>query len=272
MHRSPFRCSSAWHFRSSRQRPPSSAAGLVPAEGRLPEAHPPVPVVGVGRCGPGRGVLGPCVEPDPLDGRFQVHTFTPLWIAFILLVNAFTLRRTAGALCSPGPASSSSSSRSARVLVVLRISQPLRRELALRRSDGIRGGGIFPLRNPSVLHRSPGGPFDRELLLSCPRFDGAFREWRPLSPARPGAIGLAALLLSCVGLFTVGIAPTSYSRWSGSPRDAPGLPRRSPGRAALAFRDRLRRLAPRDLFRPRRPSLRLLLGNVEFRKLREVGV
>jgi len=25
---------------------------------------------------------------------FQAHTFTPLWIAFILLVNAFTVRRT----------------------------------------------------------------------------------------------------------------------------------------------------------------------------------
>jgi hypothetical protein len=47
----------------------------------------------------------------------------------------------------------------------------------------------------------------RELLLSYPRFDGAFREWRPLSPARPGAIGLAALLLSCAGLFAVGIVP-----------------------------------------------------------------
>jgi hypothetical protein len=47
----------------------------------------------------------------------------------------------------------------------------------------------------------------RELVLSFPRFDGAFREWRPLSPARPGAIGLAALLLSCAGLFAVGIAP-----------------------------------------------------------------
>ena len=31
--------------------------------------------------------------------------------------------------------------------------------------------------------------------------------WRPLSPARPWAIGLAALLLSCAGLFAVGIVP-----------------------------------------------------------------
>ena len=29
----------------------------------------------------------------------------------------------------------------------------------------------------------------------------------PLSPAKPGAIGLAALLLSCAGLFAVGIVP-----------------------------------------------------------------
>ena len=47
----------------------------------------------------------------------------------------------------------------------------------------------------------------RELLLTCRRFDRAFREWGPLSPSRPGAIVFAALLFSCAGLFAVGIAP-----------------------------------------------------------------
>jgi hypothetical protein len=47
----------------------------------------------------------------------------------------------------------------------------------------------------------------RELLLSFPRVDGAFRGWRPLSPARPRAIAAAVLVLSCAGLLAVGIVP-----------------------------------------------------------------
>jgi hypothetical protein len=47
----------------------------------------------------------------------------------------------------------------------------------------------------------------RELLLSFPRVDGAFREWRPLSPSRPRSIAAASLLLSCAGLAAVGIVP-----------------------------------------------------------------
>ena len=47
----------------------------------------------------------------------------------------------------------------------------------------------------------------RELLLSFPRVEGAFRTWRPLSPARPRAVAAAALLLSCAGLLAVGIVP-----------------------------------------------------------------
>jgi hypothetical protein len=47
----------------------------------------------------------------------------------------------------------------------------------------------------------------RELLLSYQGFNGAFREWRPFSTGHPVAIGIATLLLSCAGLFAVGIVP-----------------------------------------------------------------
>src|SRR5512134_405198 len=46
-----------------------SPPGLVPARGRPPEARHAVPVVGMGRRGPVRGVLDPRVEPDPGAGR-----------------------------------------------------------------------------------------------------------------------------------------------------------------------------------------------------------
>ena len=182
----------------------------------------------------------------PSVGGLQAHTFTPLWIAFILLVNAFTLRRTGRCLML---------SRTRSFLLLFPVSagfwwsfEYLNRFVGnWRYVGGMEFGAVeyflfatlpFSTVLPAVLSV-------RELLLSFPRFDGAFREWRPLSPApphlelradgvppmdvaegairaprrrgtpaagrtggtRPGAIGLAALLLSCAGLFAVGIVP-----------------------------------------------------------------
>jgi hypothetical protein len=144
----------------------------------------------------------------PWMGDFQAHTFTPLWIAFILLVNAFTMRRTGRCLML---------SRTRPFLLLFPVSagfwwsfEYLNRFVGnWRYVGGVDFGAVeyflfatlpFSTILPAVLST-------RELLLSYPRFNGAFREWRPLSPARPGAIGLAALLLSCAGLFAVGIVP-----------------------------------------------------------------
>jgi hypothetical protein len=144
----------------------------------------------------------------PWMSGFQAHAFTPLWIAFILLVNAFTVRRTGRCLLL---------SRTRPFLLLFPVSavfwwsfEYINRFVG---NWGYVGGTEFgqveyflfaTLPFSTVL---PAVLSTRELLLSCPRFDGAFREWRPLSPARPGAIGLAALLLACAGLFAVGIAP-----------------------------------------------------------------
>lgn len=144
----------------------------------------------------------------PWMNGFQAHTFTPLWIAFILLVNAFTVRRTGRCLML---------SRTRPFLLLFPVSagfwwsfEYLNRFVGnWRYVGGTEFGAVeyflfatlpFSTVLPAVLSA-------RELLLSFPRFDGAFREWRPLSTARPGAIGLAALLLSCAGLFVVGIVP-----------------------------------------------------------------
>ncbi len=139
---------------------------------------------------------------------FQSHTFTPLWIAFILLVNAFTVRRTGRCLML---------SRPRPFLLLFPVSagiwwsfEYLNRFVGnWRYVGGVEFGALeyflfatlpFSTVLPAVLST-------RELLLSCPRLDGAFREGRRLSPGRPRAIGLAALLLSCAGLFAVGIVP-----------------------------------------------------------------
>lgn len=141
-------------------------------------------------------------------GGFHAHTFTPLWIGFILVVNAFTARRTGRCMLL---------SRTRPFLLLFPVSagfwwsfEYLNRFVGNWRYVGeVDFGAVeyflfatlpFSTVLPAVLST-------RELLLSYPRFDRAFREWRPFSPARPGAIGLAALFLSCAGLFAVGIAP-----------------------------------------------------------------
>ena len=182
----------------------------------------------------------------PWMGRFQAHTFTPLWIAFILLVNAFTLRKTGRCLML---------SRTRLFLLLFPVSagfwwsfEYLNRFVGNWRYVGVTEFGAVEYFLFATLPFStvlPAVLSTRELLLSSPRLDGAFREGRPLSPApshlelradgvppmdvakgairaprrrgtpaagrtggtRPGAIGLAALLLSCVGLFAVGIFP-----------------------------------------------------------------
>ena len=144
----------------------------------------------------------------PWMSGFQAHTFTPLWIAFILLVNAFTVRRTGRCLML---------SRTRPFLLLFPVSagfwwsfEYLNRFVGNWRYVGGTDFGQVEYFIFSTLPFStvlPAVLSVRELLLSSPRFDGAFRKWRPLSPASPGAIGLAALLLSCAGLFAVGIAP-----------------------------------------------------------------
>ena len=145
---------------------------------------------------------------NPGLGGFQAHAFTPLWIGFILFVNAFTVRRTGRCLIL---------SRTRPFLLLFPVSagfwwsfEYLNRFVGnWRYVGGVDFGAVgyflfatlpFSTVLPAVLST-------RELLLTYPRFDRAFREWGPLSPARPGAIGLAALLFSCAGLFAVGIAP-----------------------------------------------------------------
>ncbi|HZL97259.1 MAG TPA: hypothetical protein VFB91_00960 [Terriglobales bacterium] len=144
----------------------------------------------------------------PWMGGFQAHTFTPLWIAFILLVNAFTVRRTGRCLML---------SRTRPFLLLFPVSagfwwsfEYINRFVGNWRYVGVTEFGAVEYFLFATLPFStvlPAVLSTRELLLSYPRLDGAFREWRPLSPGRPGAIGLAALLLSCAALFAVGIVP-----------------------------------------------------------------
>ncbi len=222
----------------------------------------------------------------PWLGGFQSHTFTPLWIAFILLVNAFTVRRTGRCLML---------SRIRPFLLLFPVSagfwwsfEYLNRFVGnWRYVGGVDFGAV-----EYFLHRPPGGPVDPRAAALLP----ATRRRVPrMAPPLPGPDTSSAppgypRCRKNGGQKTGSDRPRRaaplvrralrrrdrprrrVSAGLGRPGRAPGLPRRSPWRAAHPFRYRLRRLAPRGVLRPRRLSLRFLLGNVEFRKLREVGV
>lgn len=144
----------------------------------------------------------------PWMGALQAHTFTPLWLSFIVVANALSFRRTGECLMR---------SRTRRFLLLFPVSaafwwcfEYLNRFVGNWRYVGGREFGAaeyflfatlpFATVLPAVLSA-------RELLLSFPRFDAAFRGRRPFSPAHPRAVAAAALLLSCAGLLAVGIVP-----------------------------------------------------------------
>lgn len=144
----------------------------------------------------------------PWAGGLQAHTFTPLWLSYIVVVNGLSLRRTGRCLLL---------SRSGRFLLLFPVSagfwwsfEYLNRFVGNWRyldPPGLGAPEYFLFATLPFATVLPAVLSTRELLLSFPGFDGAFRKWRPLSPARPRAIGLAVMLLSCAGLFAVGIVP-----------------------------------------------------------------
>ena len=199
-------------------------------------------------------------------GELQAHTFTPLWISFILVVNAVLHRRTGRCFLLD---------RTRGFLLLFPASaafwwsfEYLNRFVGNWCYVGGREFGAteyflfatlpFATVLPAVLSV-------RELLLSYPPFDAAFRDWRSVSPGRPHGTAAAALLLSCAGLLAVGFAPDivfplvwvappllliSLSGFRGRPHALSGI-------AGGDWR-RFRRLLRRG------PLLRVLLGDVEL--------
>lgn len=144
----------------------------------------------------------------PWMGELQAHTFTPLWLSLILVVNAVLHRRT-------GRCPLLSDTR--RFLLLFPASaafwwsfEYLNRFVGNWRYVGGRefgAGEYFLFATLPFSTVLPAVLSVRELILSRPGFDAAFRDWRRFSPGRPRAAAAAAFLLSCAGLLGVGFAP-----------------------------------------------------------------
>lgn len=144
----------------------------------------------------------------PWMGELQAHTFTPLWLSFILVVNAVLHRRTGR---SPLIA------KTRRFLLLFPASaafwwsfEYINRFVGNWRYVGGREFGAVEYFVFATLPFStvlPAVLSVRDLILSYPGFDAAFRDWRRFSPGSPRAAAAAALLFSCAGLLGVGFAP-----------------------------------------------------------------
>ena len=146
----------------------------------------------------------------PWMGELQAHTFTPLWISFILVANAFLHRKTGRCPLV---------SKTREFLLLFPASaffwwsfEYLNRFLGNWTYTGGRDFSSIEYIVFATLPFStvlPAVLTIRELIFSSPRFDAAFRNWRPVSPTRPqaAALALAALLVSCFGLVAIGFIP-----------------------------------------------------------------
>lgn len=144
----------------------------------------------------------------PWMGELQAHTFTPLWLSFIVVVNALLHRRTGRSLLL---------SKTRRFLLLFPASaafwwsfEYLNRFVGNWRYVGGRefgAGEYFLFATLPFSTVLPAVLSVRELVLSYPRFDASFRDWRRFSPGRPRAAAAAALSFSCAGLLGVGFAP-----------------------------------------------------------------
>jgi hypothetical protein len=144
----------------------------------------------------------------PWMGELQAHTFTPLWISLIVVVNALTVRKTGTCLAL---------SRPRRFLLLFPVSavfwwsfEYLNRfignwhYIGEARFDAM---GYFLFATLPFSTVLPAVLSTRELLLSFPRIEGAFRNWHPASLNAPRTGAAATFFLSCAGLLAVGIVP-----------------------------------------------------------------
>ncbi len=141
-------------------------------------------------------------------GPLQEHTFTPLWLCFILVVNAVTARRTGTCLLL---------SARRRFPLLFPVSaafwwtfEYLNRFVGNWRYVSPTSFGPWEYFLFATLPFStvlPAVLSVRELLRSSARLEGAFQEWRVVSLPNPRRVAATALLVSCASLFAVGFAP-----------------------------------------------------------------
>jgi len=143
----------------------------------------------------------------PWFALFQRHTFAPLWLAYVLVVNALTYRRTGRCLMLGRPKSFALLFPASAAFwwffeYLNRFVQNwLYVEVEFSAAEYVLFATLaFSTVLPAVLST-------REWLLSFGRFDRVFRSGLPVRFGRPRAAAAAAILIASVALANIGVAP-----------------------------------------------------------------
>ena len=142
----------------------------------------------------------------PWFESFQQHTFTPLWIGYIGVVNAITMRRAGSCLPSREPA---------RFAALFPLSalfwwffEYLNRFVANWRYTGIEEFDALEYTFFATLAFStvlPAVTSTAECLGTLPRVSTAFAHWHPLRVPRPRFAAALALALTTLSLAALGV-------------------------------------------------------------------
>jgi hypothetical protein len=141
----------------------------------------------------------------PWFEAFQQHTFTPLWLGYIGVVNALTVQRAGSCLMTRQPA---------RFAALFALSaffwwffEYLNRYVANWRYTGIADFGALEYAYYATLAFStvlPAVTSTAEWLGTFPRLDAAFGQWRPVRISRPKLVAGGVLILTAVSLGALG--------------------------------------------------------------------
>jgi len=143
----------------------------------------------------------------PLFASIQEYTFTPLWLSYIILVNAVTHRRTGRCMMLDRPVF---------FLFLFPFSaafwwffEYLNRFVQNWYYVGVHYGTakyvlLASLSFSTVLPAVLG---TRDLLMSTQTISGKFRRFVSISPSNPGTLAIILLLISAIGLGCIGIFP-----------------------------------------------------------------
>lgn len=142
----------------------------------------------------------------PWFEAFQQHTFTPLWVGFIGVVNALTMQRTGSCLMTREPG---------RFAALFPLSalfwwffEYLNRYVANWRYTGIEDFGALEYTLFATLAFStvlPAVTSTAEWLGTFPRLGAAFGQWLPARISRPRLAAVSVLTITTVSLGTLGV-------------------------------------------------------------------
>ena len=97
----------------------------------------------------------------PWFHQFQLHTFTPLWIGYIIVMSGLTWKRTGSCLLTNRPRLFSFPfSFECRLLVDIRIFKPIFSELVLPGGRGCRCDDVLFVSHHSIFHRHSSRAFN----------------------------------------------------------------------------------------------------------------